>query len=72
MARCIIEEYAQMGMTEEQIVELFRQPSVQINSLYRARGEAWLRHLINDVLREAMCLRVSVKHFYHIGGGDDV
>ncbi len=66
MARCVIEEYVLMGLTEEELLNLFRQPIYQLHRLYQERGEAWVRSLIQDALDKTGCLRVSVKHFYHI------
>jgi hypothetical protein len=75
LARCVIEEYAMMGMNEEEILELFRQPIYQTHGLHQERGETWVRNLIQEVLGRTGRLRVSVKHFYHdfyhIGGCDD-
>ncbi len=70
LVRCMIEEYALLGLGEDEILELFRQPVYQIHALYRERGEPWVRELIQSVLREVRPLRVSVTHFHHIGGGD--
>jgi len=67
MARCIIEEYALMGLKEDEILELFRQPIYQTHALYRQRGEQWVQTLIQSVLRQTGRLRVSVKHFSQEG-----
>jgi len=62
MARCIIEEYALMGMDEDEILELFRQPIYQTHGLYRERGEPWVRELIQSALSQTARRRVSVKY----------
>jgi hypothetical protein len=50
MATCIIEEYAMLGLTEDELVKLFSEPYYRTHQLYRAYGEAWVRDLIRDVL----------------------
>ena len=70
MARCIVEEYALLGLGDEEILELFRQPIYQTHGLYRERGESWVRELIQNVLSQAGRLRVSIKHFDPEGGCD--
>ena len=70
MAKCIIEEYALIGLEGEEILELFRQPIYQTHALYRQNGEHWVRALIQSVLSQTGRLRISVKHSYPIGGGD--
>ena len=66
MARCIVEEYGLMGMDEDEILELFRQPIYQTHGLYRERGEPWVRELIQSVLGQTGRLRVSVKYYDQI------
>lgn len=70
MATCLVEEYARLGLDEEAILALFRQPIYQTHALYRERGEAWVRELIRGVLVRTGRLRVSVTVLHHIGGGD--
>lgn len=70
MATCIIEEYARLGMDEEEILGLFRQPVYQTHALYLERGETWVRDLIRRVLARTGRTRVSVTLFHHIGGCD--
>lgn len=70
MATCLVEEYARLGMGEEEIFELFRRPIYQLHALYRERGEAWVRDLIRKVLAGTGRLRVSLTVLHHIGGGD--
>jgi hypothetical protein len=70
MARCVIEEYTLLGASEEELLNLFRQPGYHLHRLYLERGEDWVRELIRDVLEKTGRLRVSIKHFYHIGGCD--
>ncbi len=70
MATCIVEEYARMDMGEEEILALFREPVYQTHTLYRERGEAWVRDLIRRVLSRTARMRVSVKVFPQTGGCD--
>lgn len=70
MATCLIEEYARIGMSEEEIVSLFSRPAYQTHALYLERGEAWVRHLVRDVLARTGRMRVSVTVLHHIGGCD--
>jgi len=67
MARCIIEEYALIGLNESEILELFRQPIYQTHALYRQHGELWVQALIQSVLNQTGRLRVSLKHFSQEG-----
>ncbi len=72
MAACLVEEYARMGMDEQEILGLFQQPVYQTHALYRERGEVWVRDLIRDVLRRTGRMRVSLTEFHHIEvDGDD-
>ncbi len=68
MVTCLIEEYAGLGMSQDEIFELFRQPVYRIHSLYQERGEAWVRSRIREVLARTGRMRVSVTVFHHIGG----
>lgn len=70
MATCLIEEFARMGMDEEEILGLFSQPIYQTHALYQERGEAWVRDLVRKVLGRCGRMRVSVRFFHHVGGGD--
>ncbi len=70
MARCLIEEYALLGLDDQEILELFRQPTYQTHGLYKERGERWVRELIQNVLSQTWRLRVSIKHFDPTGGCD--
>lgn len=70
MAACLVEEYARLGLDEEAILALFRQPIYQTHALYRERGEAWVRELIRRVLARTGRMRVSVTVLHHIGDGD--
>ena len=60
MATCIVEEYALLGMGEEEIFRLFRSPVYQTHAFYRRYGEAWLRALIRRVLQRTGRFRVRV------------
>jgi hypothetical protein len=70
MARCIIEEYAMLGLSEEELFKLFSEPYYQTHRVYRAYGEAWVRELIEDVLRRTGRMNVSVMVHHHEGGCD--
>lgn len=67
MATCLIEEYARIGMGEQEILRLFQQPIYQTHALYRERGEAWVRDLIRQILNRTGRMRVSLTEFHHIG-----
>jgi hypothetical protein len=50
MARCLVEEYLREGWAEERLLALFRNPFYRTPHLiYRARGEEYVRHLIEQV-----------------------
>ncbi|MFQ5738343.1 MAG: hypothetical protein ACE5JX_04980 [Acidobacteriota bacterium] len=70
MARCIIEEYARMGMDEEAILGLFSQPVYQTYHLYQERGSAWVRDLIRHILSQTGRMRISVQVSDQEGGRD--
>jgi hypothetical protein len=70
MATCVIEEYARMGMGEEEIVALFRDPIYQIHALYLERGEVWLRSLIEKTVARTGRMRLSVTFTDSQGGCD--
>lgn len=70
MATCLIEEYARLGMSEEEILALFNQPVYQTHALYRERGETWVRNLIQEVLARTGRMRVSVTVRHHSGECD--
>jgi hypothetical protein len=70
MATCLIEEYARLGLDEDQILELFRQPFYRIHFLYREKGEPWVRCRIREVLARTGRMRVSVTVLHQIGGCD--
>jgi len=67
MASCIVEEYALLGMGEEEILELFRQPFYRIHALYLKNGELWVRNLVRSVLARTPRLRVTVTREPKIG-----
>jgi len=70
MATCLIEEYAHLGMDEEQILRLFSQPIYATHAFYQQYGEAWLRDLIRRVLVRSGRMRVTTTILHHIGGCD--
>ena len=52
MARCFIEEYRMMGWDASRILALFRNPFFRgPYAVYRTKGEAYVRALIEDVIR---------------------
>jgi hypothetical protein len=52
MARCFIEEYRMMGWDARRILALFRNPFFRgPHAVYQAKGEAYVRDLIDDVIR---------------------
>lgn len=67
MATCFIEEYARMGMGEEEILGLFNQPEYRTYALYEKWGESRIRDLIRKTLARTGQTRVSVQVFHHIG-----
>jgi len=70
MATCLIEEYARLGMGEEEILALFSRPVYQTHAFYLERGEPWVRNLIREILARTGRMRVSVTVLHHIGGDD--
>lgn len=70
MATCLIEEYARLGMNEEEILSLFNQPIYQTHALWQERGETWVRNRIRQVMSRSGRMRVSVTFLHHIGGCD--
>ncbi len=70
MATCLIEEYARMGMEEEEILKLFSQPVYQTHALYLSWGEPTIRRLIRNVLSRTGRMRVSARVLHQIGGCD--
>lgn len=66
MARCLIEEYARLGMGEEEILRLFSRPVYQIHELYRQWGEARVGDLIRRVLSRTGRMRISVNVLHQI------
>ena len=50
MARCLVEEYGREGWEEERLLALFRNPFYRTpHMIYRARGEAYVRRVIEQV-----------------------
>jgi hypothetical protein len=65
MATCIIEEYAHLGMSEEEILRLFRLPIYRTHLFYRTYGESWVRDLIARVLQRTKQFRVRIVECEH-------
>lgn len=60
LARCFIEEFAALGYNGDRLLELFRQPQyVAVHPVYRAKGEAATRRLIDNVLAQCGVFCVS-------------
>lgn len=70
MLECLTEEYARMGMGEEEIFRLFSQPCYRTHTLYQAYGELRIRNLIREVLGRVGRMRISVKISPQKGGAD--
>lgn len=68
MATCLIEEFARMGMSANEIFELFRSPGYRTHALYREWGEARLRELIDTVTARAGRMRLVVTYSENHGG----
>ena len=50
MACCFVEEFARMGYGAEKILRIFREPFYQgPYSVYRAKGEEFVRSLVEQV-----------------------
>ncbi len=65
MATCIIEEYAHLGMSQEEILRLFRLPIYRTHVFYRTYGEGWVRDLIARVLERTGQFRVRIVEYEH-------
>jgi len=62
LARCLIEEYAQLGYTADELLLLFNQPSYSLmNRVLTSQGEPWVRDLINEVLAECGTAQVQTR-----------
>ena len=69
LARCVIEEFAQIGYGAEDLFTLFREPVYpMLNGILRTKGKAFVRKLIDEVLDERGTLRVKTK-IVQCGGG---
>ena len=62
LARCLIEEFAQIGYGADDLFMLFAEPMYpMLNGVLRTEGEAFVRNLINEVLDECGTLLVKTK-----------
>jgi hypothetical protein len=53
MHRCIVDEYLRMGFGDAALLDLFRNPYYRAtHSVWRSRGEAYVRELIASVRRQ--------------------
>ena len=68
MATCLIEEYARMGMDEDQIFGLFHQGIYRTHRLYEAWGAEKIRCLIHRVMARTGRMRLTVTVSRHNGG----
>ena len=50
MAMCLVEEFVRLGMSDGQLLAMFRNPFFcGAHAIYRARGEDWLKGVIQRV-----------------------
>ena len=62
LARCIVEEFAQIGYGAEDLFTLFREPVYpMLNGILRGEGETFVRNLIGEVLDQCGTLRVKTQ-----------
>lgn len=62
LARCIIEEFAQIGYGADDLFTLFKEPVYpMLNGILRTEGETFVRNLIGEVLDGCGTLRVKTK-----------
>ena len=62
LARCVIEEFAQIGYGAEELLTLFREPVYpMLNRILQTEGETFVRNLIGEVLDKCGTLRVNAK-----------
>ena len=51
MAECIVDEYVRLGFDQRRLMTLFRSPLfLATHRVYRAKGEAYVRQLIEKTL----------------------
>ncbi len=63
MARCLVEEYVRLGVSDAQLLALFRSPFyAAAHALYRARGEAWIRGLVAEARAQWGYPRFTTRH----------
>lgn len=67
-ATCLVEEFAGMGMSANDIFELFRSPEYRTHALYREWGAARTRRLIQRVMARTGRARVVVTYPEKNGG----
>jgi hypothetical protein len=61
MLRCVVQEYAMMGMNVDLIMTLFRDPFYPaLNALLSALGEAALRQRVESIIQQIGVLRFHV------------
>ena len=69
LARCIIEEFTQIGYCAEDLFTLFREPVYpMLNGILRTEGETFVRNLIGEVLGECGTLKVRTQMLRCSGG----
>ncbi len=60
LARCMVEEFAQIGYGADDLFGMFSEPGYPLlNGILRMRGESAIRGLIQEVLDECGTIRVS-------------
>ena len=72
LARCVIEEFAQIGRSSVELFELFSSPVYpMLNAVLRTKGKAFVRDLIHEVIAECGIFKVNAQ-IIHVGcEGDD-
>jgi hypothetical protein len=66
MAACLVEEYVRLGMSDAQLLALFRTPFFGgAHAVYRARGETYVRDLIGRMRARWGHPRFTVEEGHH-------
>ena len=69
LARCLIEEFAQIGYSAEDLFTLFAEPAYPLlNRILRTEGEVFVRGLIDEVLDECGMMKVRMEIMRCSGG----
>jgi len=63
VARCLVEEFVRLGMSDARLMGLFRHPFYAgAHAVYRLRGEDYVKALIAEVRRQWGYPRYTVVH----------